>query len=68
MYVIFKSDHYHYAYFISAIYPLDVAAYTGTCICHSTCPEMPRIAQLCTYFWKFYMGEEDPYPPSNALY
>ena len=26
VYVVFKSDHYHYAYFISAIYPLVVAA------------------------------------------
>ena len=54
---IFKSDHYY----INAIYPLVVA-------CHSTCLEMPRIAQFCTLFGKNFLGEDPGQdPPFNTI-
>ena len=46
----------YYAYYINAIYPLVVAALVHV-ICHSTCLEMHRIAQICTYYRTKFSGE-----------
>ena len=45
----------YYAYYINAIFPPVVAALVHV-ICHSTCLEMPRIAQICTYYRTKFSG------------